>query len=160
MNLRTVLYHLVHDSEAGAAELERRLKLKEGYLQNAVAPSLKETHHMNALVLEKVLDFIPNGNMEAAKFFAHKANATVIPIPTSLGNVSDMALLDGFMCIVKELGEFSREFQDAWADGRITTNEFEKVRLQAFEMIAAAQVFLERVGELKEEPKYQLKTVS
>jgi hypothetical protein len=159
MNLRDLLYHQAHDYPGGAAELERRIGAQPNYIQNSVAPSLAESHHMNAKVLEKMLDFVPNGNMDAAKFFAMKANATVIPIPSSMGNMGDMGLLDGFMCIVKELGEFSNEFQKAWADGRITTNEFEKVRMQAHEMIAAAQVFLERVGELKEEPKYQLKAV-
>lgn len=159
MNLRTLLYHLVHDSQPGAAELERNLMLKEGYLQNSVAPSLAETHHMNAKVLEKLLDFIPNGNMQAAKFFAGKANATVIPIPMGMGNVGDMELLDGFMNVVRELGEFSGGFQQAWADGRITPKEFDVLQVQWHEMVAAGHLFMERVGALKEESKYKLKAV-
>jgi hypothetical protein len=159
MNLRTVLYHLVHDSQAGAAELERSLMLQAGYLQNAVAPSQADSHHMNAKVLEKLLDFIPNGNISAAKFFAGKANATVIPLPTGMGHVGDMELLDGFMNVVRELGDFSGEFQKAWDDGRITSKEFELLKIQWHEMVAAGHHFMERVGSLVQEPQHKLKAV-
>lgn len=159
MNLRDKLYHLAHDFPGGAAELERRLLLQPNYIQNGVNPNSAETHHLNVKTLEKMLDFIPNGNMEAAKFFAGKANATVIPIPSSMGHVGDMELLDGFMCVVRELGDFSGEFQKSWSDGRITPKEFERLKLQAHEMIAAAQVFLERIGTLVEEPRPTLRSV-
>jgi hypothetical protein len=118
MNLRDLLYHLAHDCVGGVVTLEARLRCKDKYLQNGLNPNMAETHHVNVSVLEKMLDFIPNGNMEAAKFFASKANATVIPIPVGMENVGDMELLDGFMNVVRELGDFSGEFQKSWADGR------------------------------------------
>jgi hypothetical protein len=159
MNLRDKLYHLAHDFPGGAAELERRLLLQPNYIQNGVNPNSAETHHLNVKTLEKMLDFIPNGNMEAAKFFAGKANATVIPIPSSMGHVGDMELLDGFMCVVRELGDFSGEFQKSWSDGRITPKEFELLKIQWHEMVAAGQIFMERVGSLVQVPPHKLKAV-
>jgi hypothetical protein len=159
MNLRDFLYHLAHDYPGGASELEVRTGAGKNYIQNGVAPSLADSHHLNARVLEKMLDFIPNGNMEAAKFFALKAHATVIPIPTSLGNVGDMELLDGFLNVTRELGEFSGEFQKSWADGRITSKEFELLKIQWHEMVAAGQLFMERVGSLVQESPNKLKVV-
>lgn len=159
MSFRDFLYHLAHDTPGGVTALEGRLKTGDKYLQNGLNPGNAQTHHINAAVVEKLLDFIPNGNLEAAKFFANKANATVIPIPSTMGHVGDMELLDGFMNVVRELGDFSGEFQKSWADGRITPKEFELLKIQWHEMVAAGQIFMERVGSLVQEPPHKLKAV-
>jgi hypothetical protein len=159
MRLRDLLYHLAHDNSGGVVALETRLRAKEKYLQNGLNPNMAETHHINVSVMEKLLDFIPNGNMEVAKFFASKANATVIPIPVIADGIGDMELLDGFLNVTRELGEFSGEFQKSWADGRITPKEFELLKIQWHEMVGAGHQFMERVGSLVQEPQHKLKAV-
>ena len=50
--------------------------------------------------------------------FAEKANAVVVQLP-NIPDASDMGLLDGYMAIMRELGDMSAEFQTAYEDGDI-----------------------------------------
>lgn len=67
------------------------------------------------------------------------------------GGASDMALLDSFMSITKELGELANEFQQDWADGHIDAKEADRLRKEFYELQQAAAGFMAMVEALAEQ---------
>lgn len=127
------IYHLAHNYPGGVVALATAMQMGEKVLQNKVNPNT-ETHDLGSKrQLEMFLDFT-NGNQETAEYFAAKCNAVVVKLP-EVANLGDMALLDSFMAIMRELGDLSSEFQTAYADGEINKKEFEKIAIE----VAAVQ---------------------
>ena len=48
--------------------------------------------------------------------------------PANFAHLSDEALLDLFTGLMGQVGDFSKDFRDAWSDGRITPREFGAIR--------------------------------
>lgn len=154
MNLEDLVYRIAHDYPGGVRPLASRMSDRDGYAQlllNKLNPNIS-TNHTSVREMEQIVD-ITDKNLEAAQFFAAKANAVVIPLMVCDG--SDMALLDGFMEVVKELGEFSAEFQKDWADGRITAREFQRLKAKAFDVQARMFAHVNRIEQIVEQPKTQ-----
>lgn len=123
MTFAHVLYRLAHAYPGKVPALASDMAKGEKVMGNKLNPNCT-THDLGAKhELEMLLDFT-NGNLDAAEYFAAKANAVVMKLP-DLPEMSDMALLDSFMQIMKELGEVSAAFQLAYADGNINKREFE-----------------------------------
>lgn len=85
-------------------------------------------------------------NFELAKFFAAKANAIVVSLPAV--PESDMALLDDFMNIARELGETSQRFQTGFADGVITHSEYLQISKEVHDTVAALLQFEQSVARV------------
>lgn len=149
MSFPDFLYRIAHGAPGAVPALAARMKKNVTVLQHKLNPNCS-THGVMAEEAEQILDF-SNKNFEAAEYFAAKANAVVIPLIVCDG--SDMELLDGFMDVVKELGEFSAEFQRDWADGRITEKEFKRLKDEATEVQARMISLMARIERLIEKPK-------
>lgn len=113
-------------------------------LNNKLNPNYEQdclnVHQLEAIVRRLNLGF------EVAEFFAEKNNAIVVRLPAV--PESDMSLLDDFMNIAKELGETSLRFQQGFADGVITQDEFSQIKKEIYETVAALLSFeksIERV---------------
>ena len=104
----------------------------EKVLQNKLNPN-NDQHLLNVDEFEMLADFT-NNNLSAAEYFAAKCNAVVVTLPAVAE--SDMALLDLYMAAMKELGEVAGAFQEAYADGRITPREFDKIALEIDDVLA------------------------
>ncbi|MDT7849934.1 phage regulatory CII family protein [Methylophilus sp. VKM B-3414] len=85
-------------------------------------------------------------NFELAKYFAAKANAIVVSLPAV--PESDMALLDDFMNIARELGETSQRFQAGFADGVITQAEYLQISKEVHDTVAALLQFEQSVARV------------
>ena len=82
------------------------------------------SHNLNITEFEGAIDLI-DCNCEVAEYFAAKCNSIVFKLPDV--QPGDMALLEGFMEIMTEIGEISTEFQKAISDGRISQNEMDRI---------------------------------
>lgn len=114
----------------------------EKVLQNKLNPN-SETHYLNISELEMLADFA-NGNTALAEYFAQKDNAAVVPLP-ACEITGDMSLLDAFMEASSQVGMFAYEFKQAWADGRVTVQEFERLEKIQFESIGKRLALLAEI---------------
>jgi hypothetical protein len=129
VTLRRLLHRLIYASPPGVTGVleyfnaGRKNKMSLQTLVNKVNFN-SETHNTNVDEFEQAIDLI-NCNYEVAEYFAAKCNSIVFKLPSV--QVGDMALLEGFMEIMTEIGEISTEFQKAISDGRISQNEMDRI---------------------------------
>lgn len=146
MSFPDLLYRIAHDSPGAVPALAARMAKNPTVLQNKLNPHCR-THGVMADEAEQIIDF-SGCNLMVAEYFAGKAGAVVVPLTAFDG--SDMALLDGFMTVLADLGNFSTEFQRDWADGRIDKEEFARLRQQAQTVQSHLYALLDRIGQLVE----------
>ena len=145
MTIKHLAYRIARDSQLGHASLAQAMNVKAQTLTNCLNVNA-ETHNLNISNFELLAEF-SNGNLAVAEFFAAKCNAVVVTLP-DVPDESDMGLLDGFMAIMKELGELSSSFQTAYADGDITAREFERIASEVSDVqsqLLAFQAQIKRV---------------
>lgn len=58
------------------------------------------------------------------------------------GMAGDDDLFEDYLGIIKEMGDLSKEFIAAKEDGDVDVNEFERLRREAYEVVAAIQRFI------------------
>ena len=124
MKLTHLAYRLGHQFKGGVVALASMMGKNDKVLASKLNPNV-DTHHLNIEELAMMADFT-NTNIDVAQYFAEKANAVVVKLP-SIPDASDMGLLDGYMAIMRELGDMSAEFQTAYEDGDISIKEFERI---------------------------------
>lgn len=107
-------------------------KLNPNYAQDCL-----NIHQIEAVVRRLDLGYA------VACYFAEKSNAVVVKLPAVAE--SDMALLDDFMNIAKELGETSQRFQTGFADGVITHAEYQQISKEVHDTVAALLQFEQSV---------------
>lgn len=147
MSLKHVVHSLVHKHPEGitiaADEInERRVnKISKQALINKLNPD-GDTDCLNIVDFDNLV-FRLKFNIAIARYFTAPVNAIVVEMPTV--PEGDMALLDDFMAIAKEMGDISHRFQQAFADGVITKPEFKTVAVEIDEAIQALIRFKESV---------------
>lgn len=124
MTIKHLAYRIAKQSQLGHASLAEAMGVKAQTLTNCLNVNAS-THHLNISHFELLAEF-SNGNLPVAQYFAAKANAVVVPLP-SVPDESDMALLDGYMAVIKEMGELAVSFQSAYADSNISQKEFDAI---------------------------------
>ncbi len=127
MTIKHLAYRIANDSKLGHASLAEAMCVKAQTLTNCLNVNAS-THNLNISNFELLAEF-SNGNMAVAEYFAAKANAVVVPLP-DMPDESDMGLLDGYMAVIKEMGELAVRFQEAYSDNNITEKEFEAIELE------------------------------
>jgi hypothetical protein len=121
-----------------------RMGVSKHVLQNKVNPNCT-THHTTDEELEEIQTFADTD--EIAKEFAAQRRLICIPMPSYEG-VSDSALLDLFLALEKEKGDWSQALQEALADGGIDPLEFEHIDEQFREYCAAGAEVMSRLKSM------------
>lgn len=148
MSFPDLIYNIAHDYPGKVPALAARMGKNKTVLQHKLDPDYP-SHAINADEIERIID-LTHTNRQAAEFFAGKADCVVIAMLACAG--SDMELLDSFMQVVAQLGEFSAEFQRDWADGRIDAREFARLTKESDDVIARLLELRNRIGQMVEEP--------
>lgn len=147
MNIRELLHRLVHETPGGVARVleainyGRKTQMSTQMLTNKLN-QFSESHTVNIQELELIANTL-NLNLPLAQHFAEKANAVVFVLPDVTEN--DMALLDGFMQITKELGDVGQRFQQAYADGEIDKRDAKILKKETDDAVAALLAFQKRI---------------
>ncbi len=144
MTIKHLAYRFAHEFKGGAIALANMMGKGEKVFQNKLNPN-SETHFLNIDEFEMLADFADR-NLDVAEFFAHKVNAVVVQLPA--GQECDMALLDVFMSVMKELGEVSSKFQQAYADGVISQFEYHEICKEVDDVIARLLTFKNEVNRV------------
>ncbi len=146
MNIQDAAYNTAHDFPGGVSALAVRMGISANVLQNKVNPS-QEYHKLT--LNEAVKMQAITGDRRILHAMADSLGCVCIQLP-SHDQAGDMELLDSFMSVVSELGDLSAEFQQSWADGKITPKEFERIKSEAYDVQARLAELLTRVERLAE----------
>jgi len=145
--LEVAAYELVHKHPLKAAGLAARSGMRPGTLNNKVDPN----YEGSSLFVQEAVAL----QLAADDFRIHIAegillNRASIPL-LPLANVGDVELLNAYAKYHAEVGETAKALMDALEDKRITRAEFETIRREAFEDIAALLELLKRVEAVVDE---------
>jgi hypothetical protein len=147
MNVTDAAYHTVHDYPGGADSLAPRAGISSGQmLRNKVNPN-QEGHHLSLAEAGRIVGITQDRRIPDA--FAGLVGCLLINV-AEFNGVSDMALLETYTKLMKELGDFSKEFHKALSDGRITSKEIAKLEQQMREFQSAGAELLSRAKQLAE----------
>jgi hypothetical protein len=144
LNPLDAAYHVAHDYPGGIAALSVRMDTSPNVLNKKVDPN-SVAHHLR---LDEALKIsaITNDH-RILQSFASQLGYITIQLPEVIDG-GDMAMLDGFMAVINELGEFTAAFQTAYSDGSITQKELEQIKAQALDVQTRLAQFVQRIESI------------
>lgn len=135
------MYAVVHEFRGGAKKLAALVGMNAGTLSNKVNPAM-EGHHLT--VKESVTLQHTTRDFRILYAIAAALDHSCIPFG-NFSRVSDVELLNAYARWHAEQGETAQAISDALADGRITRQEYGRVRREIHEDIQRAFEFLARM---------------
>lgn len=144
MSFPDFVFRVAHGYPGKVPALAARMAKNVTTLQNKLNPNYP-SHGINADEIEQILD-LSDSNKAAAEFFAAKVGCVVFQ--PSEQQCSDIELLDAFMQVLQELGEFSAEFKQDFSDGNISQEEFDRIVKESDDVIARLLELRSRIGQL------------
>lgn len=157
MKLKRLLHQLVMGAadsvEVLCARMQQREQMLDPYapkrslqvLRNKLNPD-SASHHITLDELELLAEFTGTW-VPIANYFAQRGNAVCVPLPdVALG---DMGLLDAFMDVSIQQGNFAIEFQKAWADGNISEHEYQRLHAAIYAGISKQLGLLKEIERLR-----------
>lgn len=146
MNVHDAAHATVHDYPGGAASLAPRLGMPQAVLNSKVNPHTL-THHLNLTEAMRIMAMTGDHRILRAQC---EELGYLPPIPRLAAEVSDAALLETYTRLMAELGDFSREFHAALADGRLTHAEIDRMQAEMLEFMAAGEALVLRARAIAE----------
>ena len=127
-----VLHAALLASEGGITGAAKAVGRAPGHLHNKFSEAMPhyEVTAREAIALAKHI-----GSTAYAEAVAECFDGVFMPLPQ--GTAADDDVLQGYLDIIRNMGELSREFTEARADGIIEPAEFNAMRLRANRTIAA-----------------------
>jgi hypothetical protein len=146
--LPDVVYRIAHDYPGGIPALAARMGKSPNVLNKKVAPDV-ESHHAT---LVDVLTIVDIADRDKRFVNALCANEGGVFVSTQhLDGVSDMALLETYTQLMAKFGEFSKSFNQALSDQRITQAEIKGIQQDMYAMNAAGAALITRLETLVDE---------
>ena len=121
MKLEDAIYSCVH--RFGLEELAIKLGMSKNTLQHKANPH-DESHYFRPRELIAVQAF--SRNYAIAHAMAAELGGQFIA-PANFAHLSDEALLDLFTDLMAKVGDFSKDFRVAWADGSLSLKDFREL---------------------------------
>lgn len=146
MNIADAAYATVHDYPGGSESLAPRLGMIPAVLRNKVNPN-NESHRLALDEAARIMAVTNDARMLSALF--DHLGYVCVQLPAAPDG-SDMALLDGFLGMVSQFGEFATEFNKDWSDGRIDPKELSRLRQRFCRMLQSGLGFMHRIEALAE----------
>lgn len=147
MNVSDAAYHTVHDYPGGADSLAPRAGISSGQLLRNKVNINQEGSHLSLAEAGRIVGITQDRRIPDA--FAELVGCVLVHVDPFSG-VSDMALLETYTKLMKELGDFSQNFHAALSDGRITPKEIVELEDQMREFQAAGAELINRARQLAE----------
>lgn len=147
MNVQDAAYHTVHDYPGGSESLGPRVGVKPAVLRNKV----NWKNPANHLTLDEAqLVMVMSGDHRIV--YAQLDELGYLPPVKRIDFlVSDSALLESFTRLMSELGDFSGKFHVALSDGKLTSDEVDRMEDEMREVYAAAGELLSRMRQIAED---------
>lgn len=152
MNIPDAIYRVAHGYPGGIPALAARMNISKNVLQNKVNPH-NDTHKLAAEEAAEIADLANSDDI--ARAFAARRNMVCVHLAQYDG-ISDQALLDLFLDLEKEKGDWAEVVRTALADGTIYTDEFAKIKKEFDEYCAAGAEVMSRLQSLVRERRVTL----
>lgn len=147
-NMQDLVYHVAHAYPGGIPALAVRMEMSANVLNKKVNPNI-DTHVLTFKEFNQIVDF---ADVDKKLINAMCANNNGVFINTEhLDNISDMALLETYTELVCKFGEFSKDFNVALSDSRITRKEIKAMRMDYYSLQAAMETLFGRLESLVDE---------
>lgn len=127
----------------------RSNNMSYGSLANKLNPH-NDRDYLNVEQIEAIIRRL-GLEFDVAEYFSLSCNAVTLRLP-DVNTDTDMGMLDAFMDSTVKAGDFAESFRDAWADRVIRPHEFESLRVEMFEHIAAQVALLIRIEREVSDP--------
>lgn len=141
MNIWDVIHEVAHSYPGGVEALAGRMGKSADTLRKKVLPS-NDTHDLTVKELRKIVDYV--GTDAVAKAFADERGLMCIKKP-DYGDLSDKAILDLFLVLQIQQGEWAKEISGAMENGEIDWDELMAIRTEYEEFAAAAAEVMNRL---------------
>jgi hypothetical protein len=139
MNIKFLIKNLV--KAAGTAGIAEKMLINDKTLRNKIDPN-QDTHHLYVEEIDSLVDAL---NTDAiANYFAEQRGLMCIKKP-DFEALSDKEILDLFLDLQAQQGEWAREISKAMASGDIDWNELVSIRKEYNEFITAAAEVMNRL---------------
>lgn len=144
MNVSDAAHATVHDYPGGSISLGPRVNISPAVLRSKVDPNVT-THHLRLDESVRIQSITGDHRICRAM---NEELGYLPPIPRVDMRVSDAALLETYTKLMSELGDFSREFHTALADGKLTSKEVDRLRSEMLEFFGAGEELLNRASQI------------
>lgn len=145
MTPRLAAHATVHDYPGGSLALGPMMDVSPSFLRAAVNPHNAD-HSLTIERACRLMSITNDPRILAA--MAEEIGYSIIKLPSF--EISDSAVLESYTAMLAELGEFSGVFNRSLADNKINRKEFECMREEMNQTIAAALALLGRIEQLVE----------
>lgn len=143
MTPRLAAHATVHDYPGGSLALGPMMGISASFLRTSVNPHNRD----HSLSIERACQLMAITNdARILGAMAEEVGYSIIKLPSFA--VSDAAILESYTTMLAELGEFSGVFNQALADGKIDRKEFERMREEMTQAVAAALSLINRIEQL------------
>jgi hypothetical protein len=149
MSIIDVVYRVAHDYPGGIRALAARMNKNPHVLQNKVNPNC-ETHHLTVEEAAQIADLTDTDDI--ARAFAERRNMVCVRL-AQFDGVSDMELLDLFLELETQKGEWVAAIKKALSDGMLDAVEFERISKEFNEFCAAGAEVESRLKSMVQERK-------
>lgn len=137
------------DFGEGIAAVARRIGRSPGILHNKFSESMPSYDLMfrEAMAIAHLV-----GGEAFVESVCEQFGGTFLPLPP--GAPAEDDVLQAYLSIIQQMGELSKEFTEARADGVIDPGEFDALKLRAHRTVAAVMHMLAELEEMvREVPK-------
>ncbi len=141
MDLMDEIHKAAHSYPGGVEALARRMDKLPDTLRKKVLPT-NSTHDLTVKELRTIVDFVDTDKI--AQAFANDRGLMCIEKPDFEG-LSDSAILDLFLKLQKEQGEWANKISESLVDGKITWNELEEIQKEYNEFVVAGAEIMSRL---------------
>lgn len=141
MDLLDLIHEAAHSYRGGVEALAARMDKKPDTLRKKVLPT-NDTHDLTVKELRTIIDYVDTDKV--AQGFASDRGLMCINKP-SFDGFSDSAILDLFLALQKEQGEWSSKIGEALMDGEITWDELSQIRKEYNDFIVASAEIMSRL---------------
>ena len=149
VDIRKLIHRISHAYAGGLRQLSSDMDINYNTLRSKANHAI-ETHYFSGEELALLADL--SDTNEIAKFFADRRGLMCIQKPDYDG-LSDAALLDLFLSIQKEQGEWASEISKALENGEIEEDEIRRIREAYEEFVVAGSEVMNRLETYAEASK-------
>lgn len=139
MSINNLIFRIAKDY--GITALGEALGVNSNTFKNKVNPNL-DTHHVYAHELDLIATIADTD--EITKYFADQRGLMCITKP-DFGALSDKEILDLFLDLQAQQGEWAREISKAMSNGEIDWDELVVIRREYNEFITASAEVMNRL---------------
>lgn len=141
VNIKKLIHRVAHKYSGGLVQLAADMGINYNTLKSKVNHSI-DTHYFSGDELALLADLADTN--EIAEYFADRRGLICIHKPDFDG-ISDAALLDLFLSLQSQQGEWANEIKEAMSNGDVDFDQIINIRKKHTQFIVASAEIMSRI---------------